>query len=144
MSCSEDDSSFLEMASKPEQARNHESPKLSRKDQSSAWVSTDEDANGDAFVDECARHGSFSQMVPAGPKANVTGTPQGTGAREVGSSLANASSPNGELSSSPYQALSPVAPVAVFGTIPLAGIYTGLVGSGMTMLDNTTAFINIP
>jgi len=112
VSCSEDDSSFLEMASKPEQARNHESPKLSRKDQSSAWVSTDEDANGDAFVDECARHGSFSQMVPAGPKANVTGTPQGTGAREVGSSLANASSPNGELSSSPYQALSPVAPVA--------------------------------
>ncbi len=112
VSCSGDDSSFLEMASKSEQAGNHENPRLSRKEQSSAWVSTDEDANGDVFVDECARHGSFAQMVSAGPKGNVTGTPQGTGAREVGSSLANASSPNGELLSSPNLGLSPVAAVA--------------------------------
>lgn len=111
-SCSGDDSSFLEMASRSEQARKHESPKLSRKDQSSAWVSTDEDGNGDIFVDECVRHGSFAQMVSAGPKGNITGTPQGTGAREVGSSLANASSPKGGLLSSPYLGLSPVAPVA--------------------------------
>lgn len=112
VSCSEDDSSFLEMASRSEQARKHESPQLSRKDQSSAWVSTDDDGNEDVFVDECARHGSFAQMVSAGPKGNVTGTPQGTGAREVGSSLANASSPNRDLLSSPYPGVSPVAVVA--------------------------------
>lgn len=66
------------------------------------------------------------------------------GARENGSSLANASSPNGELSGSPYLVLSPVAPVAVLETSELAGIYTGLAGSGMTLLDQTTAFVNIP
>lgn len=90
-----------------------------------------------------------SKEGPSGMSSRLPFTPAmqtvaPAGAREVGSSSANASSPNRELSSSPYLMLSPVAPVAVFGTIPLAGIYTGLVGSGMTMLDNTTAFINIP
>ncbi|KAI9806428.1 MAG: hypothetical protein M1833_003615 [Piccolia ochrophora] len=39
------------------------------------------------------QRGSFSKWVPIGPRFNITGTPEGTGMREVGSSLANHSSP---------------------------------------------------
>ena len=112
VSISGDDSDVLEMASKSEQARKYGYQKSSKKDQSSAWLSTDDDGNTDVFVDQRAREGSFAQMAATGPKANVTGTPQGTGAREVGSSLANASSPNEGFKSSPYLGSSPVVKTA--------------------------------
>lgn len=38
-------------------------------------------------------HGTFSKMIHLGPRVNFTGTPHGTGMREVGSSMAGASSP---------------------------------------------------
>ncbi|KAI9840581.1 MAG: hypothetical protein M1837_001520 [Sclerophora amabilis] len=44
-------------------------------------------------------NGSFSKMIRLGPKVNVTGTPEGTGMHEVGSSLADASSPSAKWSS---------------------------------------------
>ncbi|KAL8743562.1 MAG: hypothetical protein Q9190_004095 [Brigantiaea leucoxantha] len=40
-----------------------------------------------------SRKGSFDRIAFLGPKENITGTPEGTGARMVGSSLADASSP---------------------------------------------------
>ena len=49
------------------------------------------------------RKGSFAKVTILGSKGNVTGTPEGTGAREVGSSLAGLSSPL-QFSSPPYQA----------------------------------------
>src|SRR5439155_10554447 len=45
--------------------------------------------------------GSFAKVTVLGAKANVTGTPDGTGMREVGSSLAGNSS-HAHWSSSPY------------------------------------------
>ncbi|KAH0553327.1 hypothetical protein GP486_006572 [Trichoglossum hirsutum] len=47
-------------------------------------------------------NGSFAKVTVLGPKANITGTPDGTGMREVGSSLAGDSS-NAHWSSSPHQ-----------------------------------------
>jgi hypothetical protein len=47
-------------------------------------------------------NGSFAKVTVLGPKANITGTPDGTGMREVGSSLAGDSS-YAHWSSSPYQ-----------------------------------------
>lgn len=67
----------------------------SGKDNSSAWVST-EDGPQDAGHTSNPHKGSF--------QGNVTGTPDGTGARELGSSIANASSPGVNFSSSPYVA----------------------------------------
>jgi hypothetical protein len=46
-------------------------------------------------------NGSFAKVTVLGPRANVTGTPDGTGMREVGSSLAGDSS-HAHWSSSPY------------------------------------------
>ena len=60
---------------------------------SSAWLST---VDGDALSDHSnlsSGGGSFSKITTLGAKANVTGTPEGSGARQVGSSLADASSP---------------------------------------------------
>ena len=60
---------------------------------SSAWLST---VDGDALSehsDLSSGGGSFSKVTALGAKANVTGTPEGSGARQVGSSLADASSP---------------------------------------------------
>ena len=48
------------------------------------------------------RQGSFAKVSVLGSKGNLTGTPEGTGAREVGSSLAGMSSPP-QASSPPYQ-----------------------------------------
>ncbi|KAI9850544.1 MAG: hypothetical protein M1838_005466 [Thelocarpon superellum] len=45
-------------------------------------------------------NGSFAKVTLLGPKANITGTPEGTGMRQVGSSLADASSPGIMWSSS--------------------------------------------
>ena len=108
LSFSGDDSSVLEMALKSKQISKYDEDQSHRKEQSSAWVSTDEDNDHDAFVDQRDRQISLTKMVGTKQKGNVTGTPQGTGAREVGSSLANASSPNeGVVSSSPYMESSP-------------------------------------
>ncbi|MCJ1224693.1 hypothetical protein MMC12_001338 [Toensbergia leucococca] len=73
---------------------------------SSAWLSTADEMPSEDYRETPGRHGSFSKMTMLGPRANVTGTPQGTDAREVGSSLANASSPIAKVVSSPGQAAS--------------------------------------
>ena len=92
----------LEIAGGSEQDIGCEEKKCSdQKDQSSAWVSTEDGALTDHFVSSRAREGSFAQMMIANAQANITGTPEGTGVREVGSSLANASSPSAAFSSSP-------------------------------------------
>ncbi|KAL8832776.1 MAG: hypothetical protein Q9191_000048 [Dirinaria sp. TL-2023a] len=77
------------------------------KNQSSAWMSTDEGVTTEPNVNTRARDGSFAQVVIANQQANITGTPEGTGAREVGSSLADVSSPNPAFSSSPFDISSP-------------------------------------
>ena len=60
-----------------------------------------------------SRHGSFSKVTMLGPRMNLTGTPQGTGMREVGSSLAGVSSSPNRWSSSPkYPESSPTFPNA--------------------------------
>ncbi|KAL9640340.1 MAG: hypothetical protein Q9164_000343 [Protoblastenia rupestris] len=90
---------------------------------SSAWLSTvSESESSEPSLPN--RISSFAKMTVLGHKANLTGTPEGTGAREVGSSLADASSPGAKLSSSPvifssspatlassppYRGLSPIA-----------------------------------
>ena len=63
---------------------------------SSAWMST----TGEGTLPMSS--GSFGKVAVLGEKGNVTGTPEGSGAREVGSSLAGASSPP-NVSSSPVQ-----------------------------------------
>ncbi|KAI9761289.1 MAG: hypothetical protein M4579_001079 [Chaenotheca gracillima] len=70
---------------------------------SSAWASLHPD-NSRSNKDEqglSSRDGSFAKIANLGPKVNITGTPEGTGMREVGSSLANESSPAAKWSSSP-------------------------------------------
>ncbi|KAL9092568.1 MAG: hypothetical protein Q9165_004372 [Trypethelium subeluteriae] len=47
------------------------------------------------------RANSFTKFTVTGPKLNLTGTPRGTGMREVGSSVADNSSPGMRFSSSP-------------------------------------------
>jgi len=47
------------------------------------------------------RDNSFAKLTYLGPKGNLTGTLEGNGMREVGSSLANTSSPGANLSSTP-------------------------------------------
>ena len=64
----------------------------SGKDNSSAWMST-EDSPQDAGLTLNTHKGSSLQASRIGLKGNVTGTPDGAGARELGSSIANASSP---------------------------------------------------
>lgn len=67
--------------------------------ESSAWVSAvDEDESGEYSLP--TRSGSFGKVTVLVGKGNITGTPEGTGAREVGSSLADASSPGAKFSSS--------------------------------------------
>lgn len=44
---------------------------------------------------------SFAKLTYLGPKGNLTGTPRGTGMREVGSSLADSSTPGMNFSSTP-------------------------------------------
>ncbi|KAF2100176.1 hypothetical protein NA57DRAFT_73789 [Rhizodiscina lignyota] len=52
-------------------------------------------------VSQHAHEDSFSKFTVLGPKANLTGTPLGTGMREAGSSLANSSTPGAQWSSTP-------------------------------------------
>ncbi len=70
---------------------------------SSPWVSTLSEESPASKSPEPIRTGSFAKVAVIGPKGNLTGTPEGTGSREVGSSLAGASSPP-TLSDSPNQA----------------------------------------
>ncbi|KAI9719321.1 MAG: hypothetical protein M1812_003651 [Candelaria pacifica] len=75
---------------------------------SSTWITT----NGDDTADvgpldaHAGSTGSFSKITTLGPRGNITGSPQGTGMRQVGSSLADASSPVPNWSSSPPQPMS--------------------------------------
>ena len=70
---------------------------------SSTWVSTqsEDDSMASALPPLPGRQGSFAKVTILGAKENITGSPDGTGAREVGSSLADASSPGAQFSSSP-------------------------------------------
>ncbi|MCJ1483790.1 hypothetical protein MMC06_003958 [Schaereria dolodes] len=70
---------------------------------SSAWLSTVDEAPLDEGSHLPIHGNSFAKLTVLGPKANVTGTPEGGGTRKVGSSLADASSPDIKLSSSPTQ-----------------------------------------
>ena len=72
---------------------------------SSTWLSTVSEGQSPQSSPR-DRVSSFQKMVSAGPRGNVTGTLEGTGAREVGSSLADASSPVARFSSSPPVLLS--------------------------------------
>lgn len=67
---------------------------------SSTWLSTVSEGQSPQSSPR-ERVSSFQKMASAGPRGNVTGTLEGTGAREVGSSLADASSPVAQFSSSP-------------------------------------------
>lgn len=68
--------------------------------QSSVWLSTvSDDDSGKRSLP--FNRGSFTKITLLGRKGNVTETPKGKGAREVGSSLADASSAGVNLSSSP-------------------------------------------
>ena len=70
---------------------------------SSTWVSTqsEDDSMASALPPLPGRQGSFAKVTILGARDNITGSPDGTGAREVGSSLADASSPGAQFSSSP-------------------------------------------
>ena len=62
------------------------------------WLSTVDGATSiNEDKDISLRKGSFAQMAIVGARANIIGTPEGTGAREVGSSLADASSPPNDI-----------------------------------------------
>ena len=62
-----------------------------RSQHSSAWVSTTSEHES-ALSGLPNQGGSFAKVSTLGYNGNVTGTPEGTGAREVGSSLADGSS----------------------------------------------------
>ena len=81
----------------------HEFCSKERSYHSSTWVSTqsEDDSMAYALPQLPGRQGSFAKVTILGAKENITGSPDGTGAREVGSSLADASSPGAQLSSSP-------------------------------------------
>ncbi|KAF2798942.1 hypothetical protein K505DRAFT_346220 [Melanomma pulvis-pyrius CBS 109.77] len=51
------------------------------------------------------RENTFEKFSVLGPRGNLTGTPQGTGMNEVGSSVADNSSPGAPFSSSPFDRL---------------------------------------
>ncbi|KAI9892060.1 MAG: hypothetical protein M1814_001765 [Vezdaea aestivalis] len=76
---------------------------------SSVWMDTFGDL-GSEIGDESeapSRNNSFSKVTVLGPKFNITGTPGGTNMREVGSSLADISSPGPVWTSSPNYGLTP-------------------------------------
>lgn len=76
---------------------------------SSAWLSTVSEGNsGELSLPD--REGSFAKFTVLGKKGNITGTPEGTGAREVGSSLADASSQGANFSSPTPFGSSPFSP----------------------------------
>ena len=71
-----------------------------RRQASSTWLSTvSEGQSGTPYLPD--RISSFAKTTVTGRNGNLTGTPDGTGARETGSSLADGSSPGGGLSLSP-------------------------------------------
>ena len=60
---------------------------------SSGWISTVSEPESRKDKPAAIRAGSFAKVAVLGWKGNVTGTPEGSNAREVGSSLADSSSP---------------------------------------------------
>ncbi|KAI9820140.1 MAG: hypothetical protein M1832_003847 [Thelocarpon impressellum] len=68
---------------------------------SSAWMDAFCESSEDIEPDVPGANGSFAKVTTLGPNANITGTPDGTGMRQVGSSLADRSSPGMNWSSSP-------------------------------------------
>ena len=99
-SAGESDRSFLEMSPSANKPINQQG-NSSGKDHSSAWISTEEGPQ-DIGINFGAHPESSAQASYMGFQGNVTGTPEGTGARELGSSIANASSPGVNFSSSPF------------------------------------------
>lgn len=76
---------------------------------SSIWKDTFNQHHEQGEAQLPTAEGSFAKMTILGPKINITGTPEGTGMRQVGSSIADASSPGQMWSSSPYRnATSPI------------------------------------
>ena len=75
---------------------------------SSTWLSTMSEGEviegGSSEALSADRDNSFEKVAVFGGKGNITGTPEGTGAREVGSSLADASS---EIASTPEHTVGP-------------------------------------
>ena len=67
---------------------------------SSAWLSTVAEAQSETYS-PTPYSSSFKKFTYLGIKDNITGTPQGSGIQEAGSSLADASSPVPDLQSSP-------------------------------------------
>ena len=95
---SQDD--FLMMSPRAKKTVRPAQGNFSLQDRSSTWVSTEE-GHSVTHAGNIAVHGS-SPMNQTGYQGNVTGTPEGTGTRQVGSSVANTSSPGAQFSSSPY------------------------------------------
>ena len=95
------DDSALEMSPTVKKRVNLLTDVSSGKDHSSAWVSTDE---GNPYTKMINKISGCYSRKPSGAilEGNVTGTPDGTGTRQVGSSIANASSPGANFSSSPF------------------------------------------
>jgi len=76
---------------------------------SSAWLSTvSEGESGKYSLPD--GESSFAKVTVLGGKGNITGTPEGTGAREVGSSLADGSSQGAKFSSPAPFGSSPFSP----------------------------------
>lgn len=98
--------------SSEEERREYGRENKARSIHSSAWLSTvseGESAN-DSLRDCREREGSFAKVTVLGSKGNITGTPEGTGAREVGSSIADASSQGAKFSSPAPFGRSPCSP----------------------------------
>ncbi|KAL8795873.1 MAG: hypothetical protein Q9195_001753 [Heterodermia aff. obscurata] len=93
---------FLMMSPSANKTVKHAQGNSSLKDHSSTWVSTEE-GHSVSKAENTGVHRS-APMHQTGYQGNVTGTPEGTGTRLVGSSVANASSPGAQFSSSPYLA----------------------------------------
>ncbi|ORY15740.1 hypothetical protein BCR34DRAFT_163568 [Clohesyomyces aquaticus] len=95
------------------------------------------------------RENTFEKMTFLGPKGNLTGTPQGTGMREVGSSVADSSSPGAALISSPENPMN--SPRGVFGrsssNTRVHGSYSGKPGpstQAMMRNDSSPRFYSTP
>jgi len=85
---------------------------------SSTWLSTVSESASSEDPSLPPRSGSFAKVTVLNAKGNLTGTPKGTGAREVGSSLAGASSPRDQFPSSPESPLGSIRLLSVVTKSP--------------------------
>lgn len=95
----ESDNDVLEMSTSARKPIKLPNGGSSGRDHSSAWVSTEEGHSNLGGSNNGPQRSLINRTAYQG---NVTGTPEGTGTRQVGSSIANASSPGVNCSSSPY------------------------------------------